>query len=354
MGVGGRRSIGKEIDSRLHKRSSDFEAVLKDEALPDVETVTFARSSTAINQIDIVFNAEEFDDLKNQFALYQTSQPADGFNNFNFSTPELWDDIWFGENSTYIAKSEEFHILAGSGEDLLAVATDEQHAIAQDTASLVAERDKVGGARPIPVAISARHIHLTRDAVAVLFGEGHELTPIKELSQPKQFACEEKLDVVGPKRTIEGVRVLGPPRGKVQVEISRTDEFFLGLDAPVRDSGDVGGSASCTLVGPKGKLEIPEGVICARRHIHMTPDDADYYGVEDKDVVEVRIDSEGRDLVFGDVLIRVSKNYALEMHIDTDEANAAELSRGAEGLLMATEGTAHLRKRSTKAPTKRA
>ncbi|MEQ9318618.1 MAG: acetate/propionate family kinase [Polyangiaceae bacterium] len=236
---------------------------------------------------------------------------------------------------------------------LLAVATDEQHAIAQDTAALVAERDKVGGERPIPVAISARHIHLTRDAVAVLFGEGHELTPLKELSQPKQFACEEKLDVVGPKRTLKGVRVLGPPRGKNQIEVSRTDEFFLGLDAPVRDSGDVGGSAPCKLVGPKGEIELPEGVICARRHIHMTPDDAEYYGVEDKDVVEVAIDSEGRDLVFGDVLIRVSKNYALEMHIDTDEANAAELSPGAEGLLMATEGTARLRKRSTKAPTKR-
>ncbi len=151
--------------------------------------------------------------------------------------------------------------------------------------------------------------------------------------------------IVGPKRTIEGVRVLGPTRRANQVEISRTDEFFLGIDAPVRNSGDVKGSAGIKLQGPKGELTLSEGVICARRHIHMTPEDAEHFGVKDKDVVEVGIDSDGRDLVFGDVLIRVSPKYALEMHIDTDEANAAELGPGAEGLLMETGGRARLRKK---------
>ncbi|MCA9624181.1 MAG: acetate/propionate family kinase, partial [Myxococcales bacterium] len=199
---------------------------------------------------------------------------------------------------------------------LLAVATDEQHAIAQDTAAIVAGLDQVVGERPIPVAISARHIHLTQETVEVLFGPGHRLTPRNDLSQPGQFACEETLEVVGPKRSIPGVRVLGPVRPKNQVEISRTDEFHLGIDAPVRNSGDVAGSAAVTLVGPAGKVELTEGAICARRHIHMRPEDAAYYGVQDKDVVEVAIDSNGRDLIFGDVLVRVSPKYALEMHID--------------------------------------
>jgi acetate kinase len=229
---------------------------------------------------------------------------------------------------------------------LLVVATDEEHAIAQETAGVASGRDQLAQQPSIPVAISARHIHLTSEAVEQLFGKGHQLTPRSDLSQPGQFACEETLTVVGPKRSIEGVRVLGPVRRANQVEVSRTDEFHLGIDAPVRDSGDVKGSAGVTLVGPAGTLTLSEGAICARRHIHMTPDDASAYGVEDGDVVEVAIDSQGRDLVFGDVLIRVSPKYALEMHIDTDEANAAELNRGAEGLLVATEGKAQLRRRS--------
>ena len=237
---------------------------------------------------------------------------------------------------------------ATSRAHLLVVATDEQHAIAQGTAALVADRDRIKETRPIPVAISARHIHLTEETVAILFGEGYQLTARNELSQPGQYACEETLDVVGPKRTLKGVRILGPTRKGNQVEVSRTDEFFLGIDAPVRNSGDTKGSAGITLVGPKGQVVLEEGVICARRHIHMRPEDAAFYGVSDRDVVEVAINATGRDLVFGDVLIRVSPKYALEMHIDTDEANAAELSRGAQGLLMATEGTAMLRKRSTR------
>ncbi|RLB64405.1 MAG: acetate/propionate family kinase [Deltaproteobacteria bacterium] len=236
---------------------------------------------------------------------------------------------------------------------LLVVATDEQHAIAQQTAAVVLGHDQVKGERPIPVAISARHIHLTPTAIETLFGPGHTLTARSDLSQPGQFACQEQVDVVGPKRTIEGVRVLGPPRSNTQVEISRTDEFHLGIDAPVRDSGDVSGSAGVTLVGPAGTLVLEEGAICARRHIHMPPDDAEHYGVENRDVVEVAIDSEGRDLIFGDVLIRVSPSYALEMHIDTDEANAAELSPGAEGLLAPTPGRASLRSRQMGPTSKR-
>ncbi|NUP04811.1 MAG: acetate/propionate family kinase [Polyangiaceae bacterium] len=218
---------------------------------------------------------------------------------------------------------------------VLVVATDEEHAIAADTAKLVGGQDKVVSKR-IPIAISARHIHLRQETVETLFGPGHKLTPLKDLSQPGQYACAEMLEVVGPKRSISGVRVLGPVRPVDQVEISRTDEFFLGVDAPVRDSGDVRGSPGIKLVGPHGSVTLEQGVICARRHIHMAPEDADHFGVSDGDVVEVAIDSEGRDLVFGDVLIRVSPKFCLEMHVDTDEANAAELKPKDEGALVAT------------------
>jgi acetate kinase len=231
---------------------------------------------------------------------------------------------------------------------LMTVACDEQREIARQTAAVVAERDRVANPRVIPIAVSARHIHLTRAAVDTLFGEGHQLTPYKPLSQPGQFACEEKLTIVGPKRRIEGVRVLGPERRACQVEVSRTDEFFLGLDAPVRDSGDVANSTGCTLIGPAGSLRLKEGVICARRHIHMTPDDAAHFGVKDRDVVEVAIQSEDRDLTFGDVLIRVSPKYALEMHLDTDEANAAEISRGHTGALVGTGAQAQLLRRKVR------
>jgi len=139
--------------------------------------------------------------------------------------------------------------------------------------------------------------------------------------------------------------VLGPTRPKNQIEISRTDEFKLGIDAPVRNSGDVDNSPGITLIGPAGTLELTQGLICARRHIHMTPEDAERFGVKDRDVVEVAIDSAGRDLIFGDVLIRVKSSYALEMHIDTDEANAAEVVAGQQGLLAATGATAMLKKR---------
>mgnify|MGYP000226698918 CR=1 FL=1 len=237
---------------------------------------------------------------------------------------------------------------AHSRVNLLVVACDEQREIARQCAAIVNEKDRVETVLSIPIAVSARHIHLTRQAVDTLFGPGHQLTPIKPLSQPGQFACAEKLTVVGPKRSIEGVRVLGPERPACQVEISRTDEFFLGLDAPVRDSGDVGNSAACTLVGPHGQIHLNEGVICARRHIHMTPEDATAFGVSDRDVVEVAVDSDGRDLVFGDVLVRVSPRYKLEMHLDTDEANAAQIDRQHKsGALVDVGRTARLVRRKT-------
>ncbi len=228
---------------------------------------------------------------------------------------------------------------------LLVVATDEAHAIARATMALASGAASVEEALTIPVAVSARHIHLTDEAVEALFGKGYTLTPYKPLSQPGQYASEEKLDIVGPKDTIPGVRILGPPRPKCQIEVSRTDEFRLGIDAPVRNSGDVANSPGVTLVGPAGQLTLTEGLICARRHIHMTPEDAERFGVNDRDVVEVAIASEGRDLIFGDVLVRVKSSYRLEMHLDTDEANAAEVRPGQSGVLAATSASARLRRR---------
>ena len=230
---------------------------------------------------------------------------------------------------------------------LMVVATDEQFAIAQKTAQLAHEQDYVERQLTIPVAVSARHVHLTQETVEQLFGEGYQLTERNPLSQPGQFACNETVNLIGPKRTLENVRILGPTRSKNQVEISTTDEFFLGLDAPVRASGDVKNTPGITLEGTAGRAELKQGVICAWRHIHMTPEDAEHFGVKDRDVVDVRIDSAARDLVFGDVLIRVKSSYALEMHIDTDEANAAGIGRGAEGILWNTDRTARLTRRRT-------
>ncbi|MCP4123732.1 MAG: acetate/propionate family kinase [Bacteroidetes bacterium] len=229
---------------------------------------------------------------------------------------------------------------------LLAVATDEQLAISRETAKLIQRKDKVNVDLSIPIAISARHVHLTQETVELLFGKGHELSAYKPLSQPGQFASNERLTIVGPKNRIERVRILGPVRSRNQVEISRTDEFFLGIDAPVRQSGHTAQSPGCTLVGPKGKVELHEGVICAWRHIHMTPEDAKRFEVADKDIVEVEVKTVERSLTFGNVMIRVSPKYKLEMHIDTDEGNAAELSRGAEGTLVETDGQAVLKKKS--------
>jgi acetate kinase len=208
----------------------------------------------------------------------------------------------------------------------LVVATDEERRIAEETAGVVSLRTGPRQPGPIPVAVSARHAHLSRKAFEQLFGRGAELTVRNPLTQPGEFAANETVTLIGPRRRIEGVRILGPFRDACQVEVSRTDEFHLGVDAPVRASGHVEGSASITIEGTRGTLHLEDGLICALRHVHMTPEDARAYGVEDGDEVRVHIDGGPRDLTFGDVLVRVSPNYALEMHIDTDEANAAELT----------------------------
>ena len=167
------------------------------------------------------------------------------------------------------------------------------------------------------VETSARHVHLSQEHLEVLFGKGHELTVKKMLSQPGQFACEEKVEVIGTKGSLK-MSVLGPVRNDTQVEVSLTDARSAGIQALVRESGDIAGTSGCKLVGPCGEVEIKEGVIAAKRHIHMTPADAKEFGVEDKQVVSVKVESNGRSLVFGDVVCRVSDQYALAMHIDTD------------------------------------
>lgn len=175
----------------------------------------------------------------------------------------------------------------------------------------------------ILIETSARHIHLSQKDLETLFGAGYALTKKKDLSQPGQFACEERVTVVGPKKELARVSILGPVRKDTQVELSATDARSIGLDAVVRESGNISGTPGCKLIGPAGEVELSEGVIVAKRHIHMTPADAEAAGVKDKEIVSVKCGAEGRSLVFGDVVIRVSENYATAMHIDTDEANAA-------------------------------
>lgn len=172
------------------------------------------------------------------------------------------------------------------------------------------------------VETSARHVHVTEEALAVLFGEGHALTVKKYLSQPGQFASEEKVEVVGPKSSLKNVSILGPVRKANQVELSLTDARTIGVKAPVRESGDIAGSAPCKLVGPCGEVELTEGCIAAKRHIHLTPKDAEEFGVADKQIVSVKLDTP-RPLIFGDVVVRVSEKFSAAMHIDTDESNAA-------------------------------
>lgn len=176
------------------------------------------------------------------------------------------------------------------------------------------------------VETSARHLHVTQEHLEILFGKGAELHNKKDLSQPGQFATTERVDVVGPKRTIAGVTILGPCRKATQVELSATDARSIGVNAPVRESGDIAGSGACKLVGPAGEVEISEGVIVAKRHIHATTKDAAEAGVQDKEIVQLKIDSDDRSLIFDDVVVRVSDSFALACHLDTDEANAAGCS----------------------------
>lgn len=186
---------------------------------------------------------------------------------------------------------------------------------------------------PIPISISARHVHLCRADVEALFGSGHQLTAKAPLSQPGQFACEEQVAVVGPKGRLDRVRVLGPERPASQVEVSRTDERQLGIDAPIRASGDIAGSPGVVLEGPAGRVSLAAGAIQAQRHVHMSPADAAAYGVTDRAWVMVRVGGP-RGLIFDDVLVRVHADFRLDMHVDTDEANAADLQPGATGQLL--------------------
>lgn len=179
----------------------------------------------------------------------------------------------------------------------------------------------------VSTGISGRHVHLSDDHLKILFGEGSTLTKVKDLSQPGQFASNEFVDVIGPKGKLTNVRVLGPTRKNTQVEISKTDSFKLGVKPPVRDSGAVEGTPGVILRGPKGEIEIDEGVILALRHIHMTPDDAEKLGVEDGQMVQVEVEGP-RALTFKEVIIRVRDDFALDFHVDTDEANAAGLNNG--------------------------
>ena len=190
--------------------------------------------------------------------------------------------------------------------------------------------------QPFVVEISAHHIHLTQDHVETLFGKGHQLTKHADLSQPGQYACKEQLAIVGPKGRIERVRILGPTRKYTQVEIAMTEQFKLGIHPPIRESGDIADSPGCILESPSGSVKIDRGVICALRHVHMRPEDALRYGVRDKSFVRVRIEGD-RELIFGDVLVRVDPSFKLAMHIDTDEGNAANVKTGAHGYIAAIQ-----------------
>jgi acetate kinase len=237
---------------------------------------------------------------------------------------------------------------ADSRAKLLVVASDEERQIAHEVAALLQQRHQVARDRAIPIAVSSRHVHLTQEAADALFGKGSELHLEKELTQPGMFAAWERVTLVGPKGSVEGARVIGPLRDHTQVEISRTDEFTLGIDAPVRMSGYIANTPGITMRGPGGDYTTSEGVICHQRHIHMTPQDAERLGVRHLDVVEVTVAYKGRDVTFDDVVIRVGDSSKLELHIDVEEANASELGRLVVGVLTSIRATARLSRRDTR------
>ncbi|MEH7334395.1 phosphate propanoyltransferase [Neobacillus drentensis] len=197
-------------------------------------------------------------------------------------------------------------------------------------------KDMLQKAKQVPIAASNRHIHLSPEHVERLFGRGYQLTKLKVLSQPNQFAAKETVTLIGPRGKIPNVRVIGPARGNTQVEVSLFDGFTLGVKPPIRNSGDLKGSESITIQGPRGQITIKEGLICAARHIHMHTSDGEAFGVADGDVVQVKVDGP-RGTIFSNVLIRVSPKYKLEMHIDLDEANAANIKNGYLGEIIAVE-----------------
>jgi len=186
--------------------------------------------------------------------------------------------------------------------------------------------------KEIPVEVSAHHVHLCEKDVEALFGPRYQLSRRSDLSQPGQYACEETVNLVGPRGRVDRVRILGPTRSQTQVEIAMTEEFKLGVKAPIRASGDLDGSPGLTLEGPRGAVDLPRGVICSVRHIHMSPEDVLTFGLKDRDICMIRVEGE-RTLIFGDVLVRVNPDYRLAMHIDTDEANAASIRTGMLGYL---------------------
>jgi putative phosphotransacetylase len=182
---------------------------------------------------------------------------------------------------------------------------------------------------PVRIGVSSRHAHITQEHFEILFGKGAALTGFRDLSQPGQFASNEKIDIIGAKGSIKGVRLLGPFRPKTQIEVSWTDAFALGAKPPVRESGDLGGSAALKLAGPKGEVEVREGLILARRHLHCTPGDAAAIGLSNGEIVRVRVGRGGdRETVFEKTVVRVSDKFSLELHLDTDEANAAGVKTG--------------------------
>lgn len=181
--------------------------------------------------------------------------------------------------------------------------------------------------KQLPIALSNRHIHVSQKDLDILFGEGYELTKLKDLSQPGQYACEEKVDIQGSKGTLKGVRILGPVRPNTQFELSISDAFILGVPSMLRNSGDVKGTPGAKIIGPKGEVDIDEGVIVAARHIHMHTKDAEAFGVKDNDLVSVKLDGP-RGLIFNNVLVRVSDSFALEMHVDIEEGNACGVKNG--------------------------
>lgn len=240
------------------------------------------------------------------------------------------------EKNRKVTGDEQYAIISSenSAISVIVIPTDEERMIARNALKILSYNASQNVLKqqhvPIPVEVSAHHIHLSKEHVEALFGKGHELTPIADLSQPGQFACKEQLTLVGPKGNVERVRVLGPARKLTQIEISMTEQFQLGIQAPLRASGDIKNTPGIILKGDQGSIEIDEGVICALRHIHMTPDDAEKFGLRNHDVVRVKLGGD-RELIFGDVLIRVHPSYKLAMHIDTDEANAAHLQTGIIG-----------------------
>ncbi len=219
---------------------------------------------------------------------------------------------------------------------VLVVANDDERLVAWESLRAIERNALIVAAKPedlpIPVEISAHHVHLAQADVEALFGPGHQLTPKSELSQPGQFACEEQVHLVGPKGRIAKVRVLGPTRKETQVEIAMTEQFKLGIQPPIRQSGDLAGTPGITLEGPYGSTTIERGVVCAQRHIHMTPEDAMRFHVRDNYIVRVRIEGE-RQLIFGDVVVRVNPAFRLAMHIDTDEGNAGNIQTGMLGYI---------------------